>query len=46
MENKAVGSAVLSAVSKKRKPLPVITGPAAGIESEGKKTKLVMADRV
>ena len=46
MVNKAVGAAVLSAVSKKKRPLPVITGPAAGIESEGKKTKLVMADHV
>ena len=46
MENKAVGAAVLSAVSNKRKPLHVITGPAAGIESEGKETKLVTADHV
>ena len=46
MENKAVGAAVQSAVSKKRKPLPVITDPAAGIESEGNKTKLVTADHV
>ncbi|MBI5678562.1 MAG: hypothetical protein HZC52_08800 [Planctomycetes bacterium] len=46
MENKASGAAVQSTVSKKKRPLPVITGPAAGIESEGKKTKLVTADYV
>lgn len=46
MENKAVGSAVISTISKKSKTLPVITGTAAGIESEGKKTNLVMADYV
>ena len=46
MENKAVGVAVQSAVSKKRRPLPVITGHAAGIESEGKKAKLVTAGHV
>ncbi len=46
MENKAGGAAVQSTVTKKKGPLPVITGPAAGIESEGKKAKLVTADNV
>ena len=46
MENKASGAAVQSTVSKKKGPLPVITGHAAGIESEGKKTKLVTANHV
>ena len=46
MENKASGAAVQSTVTKKKRPLPVITGTAAGIESEGKKTNIVMADHV
>ena len=46
MENKTVGAAVQSTVTKKKGQLPVITGHGAGIESEGKKTKLVTADYV
>jgi len=46
MENKTVGAAVQSTVTKKKGQLPVITGHAAGIESEGKKAKLVTADYV
>ena len=46
MENKASGAAVQSTVSKKRKTLPIITDKTAGMDFEGKKTKLVTADYV
>src|SRR3972149_4075269 len=46
MVNKAVGAAVQSTVSKKRKTLPIITDKTAGMDFEGKKTKLVTADYV
>jgi len=46
MENKAVGSAVQSTVSKKRKKLPINIDTAISTEFEGNRTKLVTADHV
>ena len=46
MENKAVGSAVQSTVSKKRKKLPINIDTATSTEFEGNRTKLVTADYV
>ncbi len=46
MENKAVGSAVQSTVSKKRKKLPINIDTATSTEFEGHRTKLVTADHV